>query len=447
MDFYERAQRAWNEVCENRDTALAAYDALADDAADELRTQTLDAAEAAQATVDAAKPEFERMTLIHEGRSNTPTVPVQPVATPGVPAALQPASARGAHKDNDTVYRQDGKHSFFRDLVFQRSDPGAGERLLRNQQENRVTMEERAVSVTTDGQFIPPIYLGDQWANLPRKGRPFANVIPTFPFPPDGLTVTIPKVSGGATVAAQAQGGSVSSTDPTVTTVTHTLVTIAGQVDIARQAIERSFPGLDMVIYNDLTRAYDAELDRQLLNGSTGSNEHMGIRNVASVNTEAYTDGSPTQAELLPKIYEASSKVATNRYLPADLIVMHPSRSAWLAAGLSSTFPLFQQGGLYQAVGSQNDTYVGQLAGLPVVADPNVITTANPGTNQDEIYVLHVEDMLLAESPVRQATYEDVLSGNLQVRLQLYGYSFFVADRQAKSICIISGTGLSTPAF
>lgn len=449
MGFYERAQRAWNDLCTKRDAALEAFDALAEDASEELRTATLAAAEAAQKEVADAEPEFLRLKAIHEGRRALAPVVIDPEAVPAPAAALPatPASPKGANEDNERTYRPDKGFSFFRDLVMAKSDGGAQARLLRNQEEIRVTMEERAVSVTTDGQFIPPIYLGDQWANLPRKGRPFANVIPTFPFPPDGLTVTIPKVSGGATVAAQAQGGAVSSTDPTVTDVTHTLVTIAGQVDIARQAIERSFPGLDMVIFNDLMRAYDGELDRQLLNGLTGNNEHMGIRNVSSVNTEAYTDGSPTQAKLVPKLYEASSKVATNRYLPADLIVMHPSRAAWLAAGLSSTFPLFQQGALFQAVGTQNDSYVGTIAGLPVVADPNVITTANPGTNQDEIYVLHVEDLLLAESPYRSATYEDVLSGNLQVRLQLYGYSFFVADRQAKSICVVSGTGLATPSF
>jgi hypothetical protein len=35
----------------------------------------------------------------------------------------------------------------------------------------------------------------------------------------------------------------------------------------------------------------------------------------------------------------------------------------------------------------------------------------------------------------------------LEVRLQVYGYLAFTAERQAKSITIISGTGLSTPSF
>jgi hypothetical protein len=42
---------------------------------------------------------------------------------------------------------------------------------------------------------------------------------------------------------------------------------------------------------------------------------------------------------------------------------------------------------------------------------------------------------------------DDVLSGTLQVRLQLYAFSFYVAWRQPKAISHVSGTGLATPAF
>jgi HK97 family phage major capsid protein len=204
---------------------------------------------------------------------------------------------------------------------------------------------------------------------------------------------------------------------------------------------------MDMVIYRDLAGAYDVALDTQLISGTGANGQHLGIRAVSSPNTVAYTDGTPTAAELLPKLYDAIQKVASNRYRQANLIVMHPRRAAWLASNLSSTFPLFQQGGLYQGLGTQDQGFAGMIGGVPVLMDPNIGVTYGAGTNEDEIYVLFVDDVLFAEGPIRQTMFEEIGSGNLLVRLQLFAYSFFVPHRQVKSITIISGTGLVTPAF
>ena len=55
-------------------------------------------------------------------------------------------------------------------------------------------------------------------------------------------------------------------------------------------------------------------------------------------------------------------------------------------------------------------------------------------------------DFRLAEGGLAQARYEDVLSGQLAVRLQVYAYSFFWANRYAQSIAVITGTGLAQPS-
>src|SRR6478736_2493643 len=89
---------------------------------------------------------------------------------------------------------------------------------------------------------------------------------------------------------------------------------------------------------------------------------------------------------------------------------------------------------------------LGTFGGLQVILDANVGTTYGAGTNEDEIYVLNDDDLLLFEGPVRGATYEDVGSGTLTVR-QLFAYSFFVPNRQVKRLCILSGSGLAAPTF
>jgi hypothetical protein len=118
-----------------------------------------------------------------------------------------------------------------------------------------------------------------------------------------------------------------------------------------------------------------------------------------------------------------------------------------LAAGLSTSSPLFQQGGLMQAVGEQNGGVVGTIAGLPVIIDPNIPTTDGASTNQDAVYVVHMPDLVLMEGEIRTRVMEQPLSDTLEIRLQVFGYSAFLDERYAKGIAKISGTGLVTPAF
>ena len=350
----------------------------------------------------------------------------------------------------ESTYRPDTAASFFRDMVFApKGDRSAMDRLERHRQET-LSVEKRDVTTADPGAagVIPPIYLASALAELPRPGRPFANILPTLPLPDAGMTISIPKVQSGVTVAAQAsENGAVSETDIDTQTVSVPVRTIAGLNDVSQQSLERSFPGLDTIIFNDLRRAYDAQLDTQLLAGAGTSGTHLGIRAVSSINTVTYTDGDPTTAETIPKIYDAIQKIASNRYTRASHIVMHPRRAAWLASGLSSVFPIFQQGGFNRGVGSQDMGAVMSIAGLPVVEDANIATNYGAGTNQDEIYVLSVADLYLMEGALRADVFPDVGSANLTVRLRLFAYSAFASARYPQSITSISGTGLITPTF
>lgn len=350
------------------------------------------------------------------------------------------------NEGSETAYRPD-KGGFFLDIVRSKQDPGAMERLMRNQREQ---IEARDLTSSDPGAagFIPPAYLGDAWAELPRASRPFADVVPTYPMPTAGTQVSVPRVQSGATVAAQAsENAAISETDLDSESVTANLVTIAGFNDISLQALERSYPGMDKIIFGDLMAAHDSQMDVQLLSGSGASGQHRGLRNVTGKLAVTFTSGSPTGALLLPKVYDAIQQVASNRFRNADTIVMHPRRAAWLAKELSSTFPLFQQGSLNQAVGEQQGGFSTSFGGLRVVLDPNVGVVYGASTSEDEIYVLHVGDSLLMEGPVMSIRFDDVLSANMTVRLRLHSFSFFVPHRQPKSIAVISGTGLILPSF
>jgi HK97 family phage major capsid protein len=431
MNLLEKAKRNLADAELRFNEAVEAVESAPADISEEDLTALNSALDESETEVVRSREDVSRYERIYQARKATGAINL-------------PDNTDIRVTKEESTYRKDGSHSFFRDMVFSKNDLEAQERLRRHGAE----MRDISNANGSGSGFLPPNWLADEFVSVARPGRPFADRVPKMPMPPKGETVTIPAVLTGTSVAATtAENAGVQEVDMTSGTITANLVTIAGQQDVARQTLERSYPGLDQVIFDDLMRAYDAALDVGLLTGSGSGGTSLGIRNVASHIDVAFTSGSPTGALLLPKIYDAVQRIASNRFVQPDMIVMHPRRAAWLAASLSSTFPLFQQGGLTQAVGTQNDGFVGTIAGLPVVLDPNVPTNLGAGTNQDEIYVVASQDFRLAEDDIRQATYEEVLSGTLTIRLQLFSYSFFVAGRYPNSIAVIEGTGLVAPTF
>jgi hypothetical protein len=109
--------------------------------------------------------------------------------------------------------------------------------------------------------------------------------------------------------------------------------------------------------------------------------------------------------------------------------------------------PAVPAGLAVQAAGTQDQGFVKSFGGLNVILDSNVRTLDGAATNQDEVYVLHLGDMFLMEGDVLAVTFEDVLSANMNVRLRLNGFSFWLSGREPPSICTTAGTGLAAPVF
>jgi HK97 family phage major capsid protein len=435
QELRERLEQAIARMNEAAD----AVEALEDDAPDEERTAAVEAFEQAERDVESARAAYERRKKVDEARATLPA--------PAEPAADEPDQRTPVTVGREApTYRPDGDASFFSDLYMaSKGDPGALERIARHQRETRdvTTGDPGAAGV------VPPVYLAELLAPLPRAGRPFADSIRKLPLPEAGMNLTIPRVQSGVTVAVQAtEGTAVSETDIDTETITVPVRTLAGQNDVSIQAFERTVPGIDQIIFQDLRDAYDEQVDTQLLAGSGSSGQHLGIRAVSGINTVTYTDTTPTAAELVPKLYDGLQKIwSTLKRGKADSVALHPRRSAWLASNLSSTFPLFQLGGFMQALGAQDRGFVSGPLGLREVTDANIGTTYGAGTNEDEIYLYDSTRLIFMEGELRARVLAEVLSGTLQVRLQLYAFSAFASAREPKAICVISGTGLVTPTF
>lgn len=432
-DKLTSARDAYSEARERLDAAVTAIEEIEDDAEDEVVDSAQAEFDAAEEETKSRKGNVERLERVARARAENPPL-----------VALEESEKNITVGNEAHTYRPDAGFSYFRDLMNRTHDDGAAERLAQH------AREVRDVSTADPGAgvFVPPVYLGEMWAELPREARPFAAALPSMPLPDVGMTITIPRVTTGTTAVIQAsEAGAVSETDIDGTLLSVSVRTIAGQNDVSRQALERTFPGMDFLIFQDLRADYDEQLDTQLISGSGASGQHLGVNAVSGINTVAYTDASPTAAELVPKLYDGIQQIADGRKKKADLIVIHPRRAAWLASNLSTTFPLFQLGSYMQAAGSQDMGFVQNFAGLEVVQDSNISTEIGASTDEDEILIVRRADLFLLEGPLRTGVFEDVLSGTLQVRLQVFAYSAFISGRQPEAIARIRGTGLKAPTF
>lgn len=439
METHEVVEQRLDEL----ETSFRSLQEAAEDISEEDLQELTDAFDKAERLHQQAVTAHERAVNIADARKNLPVAPV----------AETPERTDARVKSEPRTYEKDGPHSMFRDLWNARQGQAdARERLDSHTKEMQA--EGRAISTTdgSGGEFVPPVWLQEEWIKLPRAGRPVANSLNSRPLPPGTDTINIPKVSAGATTAVQTDGGAVSSTDITTTSVTGAVQTVAGQQDVSQQLVDLSVPGIDVVIFDDLTRAYDTTLDVKVLSGTVTNAK--GLDQVASVNTRAYTDASPTVPELYPKLAAAIADVAAGIYMPATCIAMTPLRWAWILASLDTqnrplVVPVGQPG--FNAAAVQGrvaaENVVGTIMGLPVIIDANIVQTRGAGTNEDEILVYRQDQIFLYESAPRLRVFEEVLSNTLQVRFQLYGYYCIIAGRLPKAITLVQGTGLTAPTF
>jgi HK97 family phage major capsid protein len=195
--------------------------------------------------------------------------------------------------------------------------------------------------------------------------------------------------------------------------------------------------------------AHAAATDAQVISGTGTSGQVLGVTNTPNILTVAAT--AVTTQGVYSAIANAIQQVHTTRFLPPEVIVMHPRRWGWFLSLLDGNQrPLFlpaanspyNVAGVLTDVASQQ--VVGQMHGLPVVTDPNISITSGAGT-EDDVFILRASDIVLWESGIRARVLPETQAHNLTVLLQIYNYLAFSAARYPQSVAVI--TGLTAPTF
>lgn len=333
-------------------------------------------------------------------------------------------------------------------------DQAANARLARHMVEENVERGgqlERAAGTGAFAGLVVPQFLTDLYAPAAKANRPFANVCNQHELPNEGMVVNISRVTTQTTAALQgSENDAVSETDMDDTLLSIPVQTASGQQTLSRQALERG-TGVEGVMLDDLFRSYHTRLDTTLINQGT-----TGLSAVAS--TIAYTDASPTVAELYPKTIEALAAVEASLLDqdPSDNIaVMHSRRWYMIQGALGTSQPLVQQPGITAETLANNyavaygSGFRGILPnGTPVIVDNNIVTNLGVGTNQDEIYIGSRREFHLWEDPSAPMMIraEQTKAASLGVLFVVYGYFAYTHSRYAHAQKI-GGTGLVTPTF
>lgn len=357
------------------------------------------------------------------------------------------------------VYRQNdtSSPSFFRDIaVSQLNQSGATEARARLVAAQETRVGDMTTVAGAGGEFAPPSWLIADFIALARAGRVTADLCQSQVLPSGIASVNLPKVATGVTAAVQAtQNSALSDTAMTTTSVSSGITTVGGKQIVSMQLLQQSGIPFDRVILQDLAKAYAVQVDNQVLYGSNASGQLRGLVGVSVNNpftTAAPAPASVTNANsLYYVISKAAASVQTTIFESADAIVMHPNRWAWVLGSVdANSRPLVipagpQFNGLGNVDGPVPQGFAGTFGGYNVYTDPNISTTANSATNQDEVYVIRRDQLWLWESPVQTASFDATYADNASVLFRILGYLAFIPNRYTGAVQSIRGTGLVAP--
>jgi HK97 family phage major capsid protein len=381
-----------------------------------------------------------------------------------------------------------------------RAERRAAERALSMMNREGVSPFERRATNRTDGTggfLVPPLWMIDELIPYLRAGRDFADLWHNFPLPGGTDSINIPRITIGAATGPQvADGSTVPGRDMTDNFVNGRVQTIAGQQDAALQLLDQSPLAYDELIFGDLAADYNSQLSGQCFVGSGSQGQLNGvwpggvisnangiyIPNTNNTAAQTWVNGGGATFSVTNSVFQGGGQMLSlinrTRLRPPTHHVWHP----WVWYYLLTQVD--QQGRPLVVPGTPNNTGFNQAAidddgpvasgpvgwyqGLPVILDPNVPVTfpASGGTNPQmstvsagqfapaagsgvftPLLVGAWQDLWLFEGEMRTRALTEVLSGNLQVRFQLYAYVATIPNRFQAYSNVQTGSGPTTVAL
>jgi HK97 family phage major capsid protein len=412
--------------------------------------------------VNSAQAEVERWQaeIVEEERITALSTQVRETA-PRPPAGYDNQARVTSEPE---VYRQGGDVSYFRDLMRAQTRTGvgiseAGDRLQRNSRQfadqvRNAPREQTRALTTTDGaggDFVPPLWLINEFIELARPGRVTADLVRGQVLPGGTDTISLPRLATGTATAQQAtQNTAIQNTDATTNSVSATVLTLAGGQSMAQQLLDQSPINMDDILLEDLASDYAVKADVFVIqNNATNA---VGLISAAGTNVNVTATTLTGAGSLWAKLADGIQQIHTTRYMPPSAIVMHPRRWAWIISQVDTAGrPLVTPDAAFNPIANSGGVIsagrVGVMQGLPVYTDPNLPTNLGAGTNQDPVLLMRERDVIFYESAPRAEASIQPGFMSLTVNLRFFRYVALHASRFPKSVAVLNGVGLVTPTF
>ncbi len=293
-----------------------------------------------------------------------------------------------------------------------------------NELRDRFDAETRTGMDTTSasgGSFVTPQYYVSDYAPYRQFGRIFIDAANKQALPDYGMEVYIPSVSNAAGVGSQAsQNTGIDETDPTAQYLSAALNTLAGQVTVSQQLLDRAGPNFafDKMIFDQLNRAYAVAVDQYVLTQA-----------IATAGTIA-ANTSFTVPYAFEKIGQAKAATvdAAGTVLPATHAFFTPARWEFISTQSNTNGAPYVQpnyAGVFQAIAAgsagmpnvEGDTGF-TISGLNVFEDGNIPLQSTV----DQTIVAHMPEVWVWEGDLVPRTIPQTYAQDLSVLLQLYAY-------------------------
>ncbi len=236
----------------------------------------------------------------------------------------------------------------------------------------RIELYERAAAhqKTSDNAGLIPTPILDGVINFIDAARPLVSLIGPRPMP--AATWFRPLVTQGTSVAVQGSAGAAAdekaelvSQKMTITKLTANAVTYGGYVNVSRQNIDFSSPGVMDTIINDLAARYAVQTEAAL-----------GTNLDASTSTNVGYGASPTAATIRTALWTAASTIYTaTAGLGRVVLALSPGRLPVFGPLFAPIVSVAQTGDGLSA-GDFSQGLIGAVAGIPTYM------SAGLGTNK-----------------------------------------------------------------
>jgi HK97 family phage major capsid protein len=335
--------------------------------------------------------------------------------------------------------------------------------------------EQRALNRTdgSGGYFVPPLWLIDQYVGYLRAGRTLANLCHSIPLPGGTDSINLPRITTGTGTGTQtADGGAVPGRDMADNYVNALVRTVAGQEDVGIQLLDQSPIAFDTVITKDLMQDHAMQVDGLVMLGSGSGGQITGLYPQGTITggstpgiivntaTAGWTGGA-TRVDFYSGVGQLFSQIGRNRFQRARAIVT--SEAVWNSFATATDtanrplVPPSNQGPWNAAAtgdfdpGAPDEGPVGTILGRTWYVDNNIPLTFGGTTapSMASVSAGHVspadgitgnpnytpviagvfDDLLLFEGEIRTRVLQEILSGTLQVRFQIYSYLAFLPNR------------------